>query len=104
LPLPDFPDLPTFKEQGFPDLVASTWFALSGPANLPPEIVNRLNVEVVKAMHAPDVQARFAQEAINTKSLNAADFTQFFKDEQKRWTPLARSVAAEAKAAGAGPR
>jgi tripartite-type tricarboxylate transporter receptor subunit TctC len=102
--LPDFPDLPTFKEQGYPDLVASTWFALSGPAKLPPEIVNRLNVEVVKAMQAPDVQARFAQEAINTKSLNAADFTQFFKDEQKRWTPLARSIAAEAKAAGEGPR
>ncbi len=101
--LPDFPDLPTFKEQGY-DLVASTWFALSGPAGLPPEIVNRLNVEVVKAMHAPDVQARFAQEAINTKSLNAADFTQFFEDEQKRWSPLARSVAAEAKAAGEGPR
>ena len=102
--LPDFPDLPTFKEQGYPDLVASTWFALSGPAGLPQDIVNRLNVEVVKATHAPDVQARFAREAIDTKSLNAEDFNQFFKDEQARWTPLARRVAAEAKAAGERPR
>jgi tripartite-type tricarboxylate transporter receptor subunit TctC len=98
--LPDFADLPTFKEQGYADLIASTWFALSGPANLPRGIVDRLNAEVVKALHAPDVQARFAQEAIDTKSLNAAEFTQFFKDEQARWTPLARTVAAEAKAAG----
>jgi tripartite-type tricarboxylate transporter receptor subunit TctC len=93
--LPDFADIPTFKEQGYPDLVASTWFALSGPANLPREIVDRLNAEVVKAMHAPDVQARFEREAIDSMSLNAAEFTAFFKDEQKRWTPLARAIAAQ---------
>ena len=32
--LPDFPDIPTFKELGY-DMVATLWFALSGPANLP---------------------------------------------------------------------
>jgi tripartite-type tricarboxylate transporter receptor subunit TctC len=95
--LPDFADIPTFKEQGYPELVASTWFALSGPANLPREIVDRLNTEVVKALHAPDVQARFASEAIDSKSLNAADFTAFFKDEQKRWTPIARAVAEKSR-------
>src|SRR5260370_15188234 len=41
--LPDFPDLPTFKEQGFPDLVSTTWFSLSGPAGLAPDIVRRVN-------------------------------------------------------------
>ena len=46
--LPDYPDLPTYEEQGYPDLVASTWFALSGPANLPRDIVDRLNAEVVE--------------------------------------------------------
>ena len=95
--LPDFPDIPTFKEQGYPELVASTWFALSGPANLPHEVVDRLNAEVIKGLHAPDVQERFAREAIDSKSLNAADFTAFFKDEQKRWTPLARAVAEKSK-------
>ena len=70
--LPDFPDIPTFKEQGYPDLVASTWFALSGPANLPREIVDRLNAEVAsRRLHAPEVQERFAREAIDSKSLNA---------------------------------
>ena len=98
--LPDFADIPTFKELGYPELVASTWFALSGPANLPREIVARLNAELVKALHAPDVQARFEREAIDSKSLNAADFTAFFKDEQKRWTPLAQAVAAQMKASG----
>ena len=101
--LPAFADIPTFKEQGYPNIVSSTWFALSGPANLPPQIVTRLNAEVVKALHAPDVQARFESEAIDIKSLNADDFTAFFKAEVVRWTPIAKAVAAQAKAAGMVP-
>jgi tripartite-type tricarboxylate transporter receptor subunit TctC len=100
--LPAFSDLPTYKEQGYPDLTTATWFALSGPANLSKEIVDRLNGEVVKALQGPDVQARFAREAIDTKTLDAAAFTAFFKTEAERWTPLARAVAAQMKAAG-GP-
>ncbi len=99
--LAEYPSLPTYKEQGYPDIVSSTWFALSGPANLPREIVDRLNAEVVKALHAPDVQARFAREAIDTKSLDAAAFTAFFKEEAARWTPLAKAVAAQVKAGAA---
>jgi tripartite-type tricarboxylate transporter receptor subunit TctC len=95
--VPEFPDIPTFKEQGYPGLVSSTWFALSGPANVPPPIVDRLNSEVVKALHAPEVQARLKEEAIDTKSLNSAELTQFFKDETARWLPLAKSVAADVK-------
>lgn len=101
--LPAFPDIPTFKELGYPDLVSSTWFGLSGPANLPPQVVARLNTEVVKALHASDVQERFENEAIDIKSLSADEFTAFFKQEVARWTPIAKAVAEQAKAAGMGP-
>jgi tripartite-type tricarboxylate transporter receptor subunit TctC len=102
--VPAFADIPTFKELGYPNLVSSTWFGLSGPANLPPPIVARLNAEVAKALHTPDVQARLENEAIDLKSLNAADFTAFFKAEVVRWTPIAKAVAAQAKDVGAGPQ
>jgi tripartite-type tricarboxylate transporter receptor subunit TctC len=95
--LAEFPDIPTFKEQGYPDLVSSTWFALSGPANMPQSIVDRLNAEVVKALHAPDVAARLDRESIDTKSLNSAGLTGFFRDEMARWLPLAKAVAADVK-------
>ncbi len=42
--LPQMPDVPTFRELGYPELVATTWFALSGPAGLPPDMVARLNL------------------------------------------------------------
>jgi tripartite-type tricarboxylate transporter receptor subunit TctC len=101
--LTELPDVPTYAEQGYPELTASVWFALSGPARLPRDIVDRLNAEVVKALHAPDIQARLRKEAIDTKSLDASAFTEFFKAEAQRWTPLAKSVAAQVKASG-GPQ
>jgi tripartite-type tricarboxylate transporter receptor subunit TctC len=96
--LAEFPDVPTYTEQGYPEIVASAWFALSGPANLPREIVDRLNTEVVKALHAPDVEPRLRNEAIDTKTLDADAFTAFFRAEAQRWTPLAKAVAAQVKA------
>jgi tripartite-type tricarboxylate transporter receptor subunit TctC len=95
--LPEYANVPTYKELGYPDLTTSTWFALSGPANLPRDIVDRLNAEVVKALHAPDVQERFRKEAIDTKTLDAEAFTAFFKAETQRWTPLAKAVAEQTR-------
>jgi tripartite-type tricarboxylate transporter receptor subunit TctC len=96
--VPEFADIPTFKEQGYPDLVSSTWFALSGPAHMPQPIVDRLNAEVIKALHAADVTARLEREAIDSKSFSSGELTAFFKDEMTRWLPIARTVAAEVKA------
>ena len=95
--LPDYANVPTYKEQGYPELIASAWFALSGPANLPRDIVVRLNAEVVKVLQAPDLQERFRKEAIDTKTLDADAFTAYFKAEAERWTPLARAVAEQTK-------
>ena len=59
--LPDY-DVATFREAGFPELVANIWFSLSGPAALSPEIVNRLNSEVRRVLQLPDVRARLRPE------------------------------------------
>ena len=46
--MPDQPELPTFKELGYPQLVGTTWFSLSGPAKLPAEIAEKLNGEIAR--------------------------------------------------------
>src|SRR3989442_8430693 len=51
--IPEFPEVPTFGELGYPELTASIWFSLSGPAGIAPEIVSRLNAEVRRAPPAP---------------------------------------------------
>ena len=90
--LAGFPDVPTFRELGYPDLVAATWFSLSGPAKLPSAISQRLNAAVVEAMQAPDVQKQFAQEGIESKSLTPEEFTKFVASETARWAPVAKAI------------
>jgi tripartite-type tricarboxylate transporter receptor subunit TctC len=86
-----FPDLPTFAELGFPDLVATTWFSLSGPAGLPDSVVDRLNRSVLAALDLPDVRTRLEQEGIDAEPMDPATFANFVKDETARWLPIVRS-------------
>src|SRR5437016_3396188 len=65
--LPNFPDIPTFKELGYDDLVSETWFAFSGPARLPSTIVQPLSREIEKILQGPEVKKRMAQDEIEIK-------------------------------------
>jgi tripartite-type tricarboxylate transporter receptor subunit TctC len=91
--IPSFPDIPTFRESGR-DLVTATWFAISGPARLPNDIVREVNRETLKALQLPEVQARLAVDGIETKLMSPEEFTKFVADETARWVPLAKSLAA----------
>jgi tripartite-type tricarboxylate transporter receptor subunit TctC len=95
--LPDWPDIPTFKEQGFPDLVASIWFALSGPANLPPAMVKKLNEEIRRGMAKPEVAARLRRDGMVSQDLTPDQFRQFIIDEKKVWGPVVQQVGLAVK-------
>ncbi|HEY4406530.1 MAG TPA: tripartite tricarboxylate transporter substrate binding protein [Xanthobacteraceae bacterium] len=90
--LAGFPDVPTFRELGYPDLVAATWFSLSGPAKLPSEISHKLNAAVVDVMQKPEVQKQLAQDGIEFKPLSPEDFTKFVEAETARWAPVAKAI------------
>jgi tripartite-type tricarboxylate transporter receptor subunit TctC len=87
-----YPEIPTFAESGYPNLNATTWFSLSGPAGMPKDLVDKINAEVRRGLQAPSVQAQLAFEGIETGTLDATAFLAFFKTEIDRWTPLVRSV------------
>jgi len=93
--LPDFPDIPTFAELGYPDLVATVWFSLSGPTNLPADVVERLNAEVNRALEAPEVRERLKPEGIVPLRLTAREFSVFVADEVRRWGPVVRASGAK---------
>jgi len=92
--LPGYPDVPTYAESGYKELVATIWFALSGPAGLPAPVVARLNGETRKALESPDVRERLKPEDIEPGRLDAAQFTAFVAAEMKRWTPVVRASGA----------
>jgi tripartite-type tricarboxylate transporter receptor subunit TctC len=90
--LPEFGDVPTFVESGYPELVATVWFSLSGPAGLPAPVVARLNAEVRALLHLPDVRERLRPEGIEPNDLDPAQFTEFVRAEIVRWAPLAKAL------------
>jgi tripartite-type tricarboxylate transporter receptor subunit TctC len=94
--VPDFPDVPTFAELGYPELTASIWFSLSGPQGIAPEIVNRLNAEVRRALRLPDVRERLRPEGIEPGDLDPQQFAAFMAAELKRWAPIVRASGATA--------
>jgi tripartite-type tricarboxylate transporter receptor subunit TctC len=94
--LADYPDVPTLRESGFPDLVATVWFSLSGPAGMPADVVNKLNAEVRRILALPDVRERLRPEGIEPANLDAAAFTAFVAAELKRWAPVVKASGAKA--------
>jgi tripartite-type tricarboxylate transporter receptor subunit TctC len=94
--VPDFPDVPTFAELGYPDLTAAIWFSLSGPAGMPSEIVYHLNAEVRRILQLADVRERLRPEGIEPGDLDPQQFTAFLAAELKRWGPVARAAGARA--------
>ncbi len=90
--LPDYPDLPTVKELGYPELVSTTWFALSGPARLPKEIVDKMNREVIRGMAKPEVQQRMRQDGLLTEAMSPEQLKSYIEAEMARWRPVIEKV------------
>jgi tripartite-type tricarboxylate transporter receptor subunit TctC len=87
----DFPDVPTLREEGY-DLVALTWYALSGPAGLPNGIVDKLNRAVNEAWATPQLKRRLADDVILAEPMTAEQITAYMASEVRKWGPLARRV------------
>jgi tripartite-type tricarboxylate transporter receptor subunit TctC len=85
--LPDYPDVPTFRELGY-DLVATNWFGLAGPAGLPADIVRKVNREINVVMAKPESQRRMREDGMLVHGMDADQFRRFIEDEGARWRPV----------------
>ena len=93
--LPDYPDVPTFAESGYPDIIGTVWFSISGPANMPAEIVQKLNTEIRRALETSEVRERLRHDGIAPNRLDAKEFSAFVADELRRWGPIVRASGAK---------
>ena len=90
--LAGWPAVPTFGEAGYPDMVVSIWFGLSGPAGLPDAIADRLHREVRTALARPEIAARLAELGSSpSRGLSRAEYTAFVAREGARWGEAARA-------------
>ncbi len=93
---PDFPEVPTLKEMGY-DVVATTWFSISGPAHLPKDITEKMNREIVRAVSKPEVQARLRSDGLIAETHSVEELHKLILDEHARWKPVLDQLGLIAK-------
>jgi len=90
------PDVPTLTELGFAGMEDYTWVGLFLPAGTPPEIAQRLNEAVNRAIQSPDVRARLDQLAFEPVGGSQREFADYVKAEIAKWGKVVRETGAQA--------
>lgn len=80
------------QELGFPALVASNWFGVSGPAGIPAEIADRLNAAILAALATPTMAERLADLGAAPNGLDRAAFTALVAADIARWAEIVRAA------------
>jgi tripartite-type tricarboxylate transporter receptor subunit TctC len=93
--LPQLPDVPTIAEQGLPNYLVDAWFAVIGPAKMPPAEVKRIHAAFVAALNTQEVKDAMAAQGnvINPTTPEAA--AKFFRDEIDKYGKLVKKIGIE---------
>jgi len=89
---PALPDVPTIASAGFPGFEAKEWYGLVAPAGTPMAIVARLNREIVRIMHLPEINARMVEKGAEIVADSPDQFGVFIKTELAKWTKIVREM------------
>jgi tripartite-type tricarboxylate transporter receptor subunit TctC len=94
---PLFPDIPTMKEAGGPEMDAGTWYGLWAPVGTPPAIVERLRAEVRRAVAAPETARLWAQQGAEPGNVPDDRLDAFVREETARWTGEVKALGLRAE-------
>ena len=89
-PLPLLPDLPSINDTpGLSNIAeSSTWIGLTGPAGMPPAIVDKLNRKIASIYADPAMKERLEQAGIQPVAATPAEFDAFIRSESERWAKV----------------
>lgn len=87
---PQLPDVPTLGETAVGQPKGYTWFGLMAPAGTPREVVQKLNTQVVDALHSAAMRESLAQMAMRLRRQSADDFATFLKQDREVWRDLVK--------------
>jgi tripartite-type tricarboxylate transporter receptor subunit TctC len=93
---PALPDVPTMNEQGMKNFDDLTWIAFFAPAGTPPDVVNRINAEINKALQTPEVKDKLVSLGFDVKPSSAGEFGSFVREEVAKWAQAVKDSGAKA--------
>lgn len=94
---PSLPDVPTVSEAGVADFEATSWFGLYAPAKTSPEIIARINADVVRIVAMPEVKKQFDVFSLTAATSTPAEFGAFGRRELEKWTRVVKASGATAE-------
>ena len=89
------PELPTVSESGVPGFQTSVWFALWGPANMPPELVAKIHADVAKVLDLPQSREFFKTNSFERVDLSPSKFGELVQSDLEHWSALIKAVGAK---------
>ena len=91
---PALPDLPTIAESGVAGFEASSWFGILAPAATPRDIVQRINAEANKALHAPDMREKLLAQGAEAVGNSPEFFADTIRTETVKWAKVVKDSGA----------
>ncbi len=90
---PDYPDVPTFAEQGFKDVeIPPVWFGLVGPPNMPADVVAKLNQEITATVRTPEIGRVLANLKMAQLTGGPQDMAALIATDEKLWGGIIRQL------------
>lgn len=86
------PEIPTVGESGVAGYEATNWYGVLVPAATPKQIVNKLNAEILQALHNPDVAHAISRQGADPLGSTPDDFESHLKSEIAKWTKVIRAA------------
>jgi tripartite-type tricarboxylate transporter receptor subunit TctC len=90
------PEVPTVAEAGLRDFEVTTWYGVLAPAGTPRNVVTRLNAELGKIMHSPELKEKLAATGTEPLTSTPEEFADYIKREIAKWGEVVRKAGVKA--------
>lgn len=91
------PEVPTFKELGYPAVEIIDWYGIFAPAGMSPELVQRYNAVISQALKTPEVRERMKGLGLGVKEMGADAMAAMVRAEHARWRSMVKSTGYSAE-------
>jgi tripartite-type tricarboxylate transporter receptor subunit TctC len=92
------PDVPTFVELGFADVVADNWSGVLAPSRTSPAVIARLNAAFNTAVHNPETRTKLADNGVSATGGAPEDLIALIAAETARWRKVVKEIGVKAQA------
>ncbi|QYY33537.1 tripartite tricarboxylate transporter substrate binding protein (plasmid) [Cupriavidus pinatubonensis] len=89
--VPALPDVPTFAQSGYPDVVANSWLAIVARGKTPPGVIEKLGHTVTDILAEPEVRRQIADFGMESDVMTPAQLNRYFVTESERWAKVIRA-------------